>query len=146
MECADSGVMRVRLGSRGRPREAGDGAALDCAREARREILAYLDGSLREFTVPVEFGGTSFQKAVWEHLLRIPYGRTRTYGQVATELGKPRAARAVGTACRANPVPIIVPCHRIVSGEGPDRRTAGVAAIKRRLLELERDHLRSASA
>ncbi len=146
VESADSGVTRVRLGSRGRPREAGDGAALGCARDAREQILAYLAGSRHEFTVPVEVEGTSFQKAVWERLLRIPYGRTRTYGQIAAELGKPRAARAVGTACRANPVPILVPCHRIVSGEGPERRTSGVAAIKRHLLELERDHIGTVSA
>jgi methylated-DNA-[protein]-cysteine S-methyltransferase len=139
VESASSGVTRVRLGSRGRPREVGDGAALDCARQAREQILAYLEGSLRQFTVPFELDGTTFQRAVWESLLRIPYGGTRTYGQVAAELGKPRAARAVGTACRANPVPILVPCHRIVSGEGSQRRTTGVAALKRRVLDLERE-------
>lgn len=140
VESADSGITRVRLGSRGRPREVGNGPALDFARQAREQILAYLEGSLRQFTVPFELDGTTFQRVVWESLLRIPYGSTRTYGQVAAELGKPRAARAVGTACRANPVPILVPCHRIVSGDGPQRRTAGLAALKRRLLELEREH------
>src|SRR5271157_3437791 len=95
VESSDSGVTCVRLGPRGRPREVGDGAALGCARQAREQILAYMGGLLREFTVPVELGGTAFQKAVWERLSLIPYGRTRTYGQVAAELGKPRAARAV---------------------------------------------------
>jgi methylated-DNA-[protein]-cysteine S-methyltransferase len=139
IESADSGVTRVRLGSRGRQREVGDGDALAFAQQARGEILAYLAGSLRSFTVPIELEGTEFQRAVWDSLLRIPYGRTRTYGEVAAQLGKPRAARAVGTACKANPVPILVPCHRVVSGEESSRRTAGVAVLKRRLLEFERE-------
>jgi O-6-methylguanine DNA methyltransferase len=109
VESADAGITRVRLGARGKQREVGDGAALECARAAKAEILAYLDGGLEKFSVTV-----------------VP------------ELGKPRAARAVGTACRANPVPILVPCHRIVGGNGALTGFAAGVGMKRELLELER--------
>jgi methylated-DNA-[protein]-cysteine S-methyltransferase len=139
IESADSGVTRVRLGSRGRPREVGDGEALARARQAGEEIMAYLAGTLEEFTVPILLTGTMFQRAVWDLLLRIPYGGTRTYGEVAAELGKPRAARAVAAACCANPVPILVPCHRLISSEPHGNGAAGIAHLKRRLLQLEHD-------
>jgi O-6-methylguanine DNA methyltransferase len=138
VESADTGVTRVRLGARGKPREVGDGDALECARSARSEILSYLDGDLKRFTVPVVLEGTPFQRAVWAQLLAIPYGKTRTYGDIAAELGKPRAARAVGTACGANPIPILVPCHRIVAGNGSLGGFGGGVRMKHDLLELER--------
>ena len=138
VESADAGVTRVRLGARGKPREVGDGAALECARTARAEILAYLGGGLRTFSVSVVLEGTPFHRAVWKQLGDVPYGQTRTYGEIAAELGKPRAARAVGTACRANPVPILVPCHRIVGGNGALTGFAAGVAMKQELLELER--------
>jgi O-6-methylguanine DNA methyltransferase len=138
LESADTGVTRVRLGARGKPREVGDGDALECARKARGEILAYLEGALKRFTVPVVLEGTPFQRAVWAKLLAIPYGKTRTYGDIAAELGKPRAARAVGTACGANPIPILVPCHRIVGGNGSLGGFGGGVRMKHDLLELER--------
>lgn len=137
VECADAGVTRVRLGARGRPREVGDGEALEHARTTRMEILAYLDGRLRQFTVPVVLGGTPFQREVWAKLQAVGYGKTRTYGEIAAELGKPRAARAVGTACGANPVPILVPCHRIVAGNGSGGGFAGGIRMKNQLLDLE---------
>ncbi len=138
VESADRGVTRVRLGGRGKPREVGDGSALECARKARQEILSYLDGGLRKFTVPVVLEGTAFQKAVWTQLAAVPYGETRTYGEIATSLRKPRAARAVGTACRANPLPILVPCHRIVGGNGALGGFGGGIGMKHELLQLER--------
>ena len=142
VECADTGVTRVRLGARGRPREVGDGAAMEHARTTRSEILAYLEGRLRQFTVPVVLGGTPFQRAVWGKLQAIPYGGTRTYGEIAAELGRPRAARAVGTACGSNPVPILVPCHRIVAGNGASAVGKGGGRIKGELLELEQTRAR----
>ncbi len=142
VECADAGVTRVRLGARGKPREVGDGEAMEHARKTRVEILEYLAGRLRQFTVPVVLGGTPFQKAVWGKLQAIGYGKTRTYGEIAAELGKPRAARAVGTACGANPVAILVPCHRIVSGNGGGGGFAAGIRMKHELLELERARAR----
>jgi methylated-DNA-[protein]-cysteine S-methyltransferase len=138
IECADNGVTRIRLRARGKPREVGDGEAIDCARAARAEILAYLSGRLKKFTVPVVLEGTPFQRAVWAKLQAIPYGKTRTYGEIATELRKPRAARAVGAACASNPVPILVPCHRILAGTGALGGFGGGTNMKHELLELER--------
>lgn len=138
VESADTGITRVRLGARGKPREVGDGDALECARKAKGEILSYLDGDLKRFTVQVELEGTPFQRAVWAKLVAIPYGKTRTYGEIAAELGKPRAARAVGMACGANPIPILVPCHRIVAGNGGLGGFGGGVKMKLDLLELER--------
>ena len=138
VESADAGITRVRLGARGRQREVGDGAALECARTAKSEILSYLAGELRQFSVALVLEGTPFQQTVWRRLHAVPYGQTRSYGEIAAELGKPRAARAVGTACSANPVPILVPCHRIVGGNGELTGFAAGVAMKMQLLELER--------
>ncbi len=135
-------MTRIRLGARGRPREVGDGGALELARKAKTEILGYLTGKVRKFSVPVVLDGTPFQRRVWAKLVAVPYGRTRTYGEIASELGKPRAARAVGAACRDNPVPIIVPCHRIVSGNGMPGGFAGGVEMKQALLALEQGDAR----
>jgi O-6-methylguanine DNA methyltransferase len=137
VEAAEAGITRVRLGALGRPREVGDGAALECARKAKGEILEYLAGGLREFSVPVAAEGTPFQRNVWRRVARVPYGRTTTYGKVAEEIGKSRAARAVGAACRDNPVPILVPCHRIVGCKGSLGGFAGGVEMKETLLKLE---------
>ena len=137
VEAAESGVTRVRIGGRGKPRAVGEGRALALAQAAATEIAGYLAGAVRAFTVPVSADGTAFQKAVWAELARIPYGKRRTYGEIAAKLGRPRGARAVGAACGANPVPILVPCHRVVaSGGGLGGFSAGLA-VKRRLLDLE---------
>jgi len=137
VESAQAGVTRVRLGALGKPREVGDGGALELARKAKAEILGYLAGKLRQFSVPVVLDGTPFQREVWAKLKSVPYGRTKTYGEIASELGNPRAARAVGVACRDNPVPILVPCHRIVTGSGSQGGFAGGAKMKAALLSLE---------
>jgi methylated-DNA-[protein]-cysteine S-methyltransferase len=137
VEAAADGVTKVRLGARGKQREVGDGNALELARRARVEIVAFLSGEARSFTVPVATDGTAFQRAVWHRLQQIPFGTRRTYGEIARALGKPRAARAVGMACRANPTPLLVPCHRVVTGNGALGGFSGGATMKRRLLELE---------
>jgi methylated-DNA-[protein]-cysteine S-methyltransferase len=145
VEAASSGVTRVRIGARGAPREAGDGRALAIARETASEIVAYLDGRVRQFSVPVLTDGTEFQKAVWQELTKIPYGTRRTYGELAVALGRPRGARAVGAACGANPVPLLVPCHRVVRAEGLLGGFGAGVAIKQTLLELERRAAAAAS-
>ena len=105
---------------------------------AATELMAYFAGELTDFTVPVTMvGGSEFERAVWEQLMLIPYGEMRTYGQIAVALGDPGAARAVGTACNRNPVPVVVPCHRVVGAGGKLVGFGGGLDRKRRLLELE---------
>ncbi|MFN2331521.1 MAG: methylated-DNA--[protein]-cysteine S-methyltransferase [Halomonas sp.] len=104
--------------------------------DAREQVLAYLDGRRRSFSLPLAPGGSDFQRQVWAALLRIPWGKTRTYGELARRLGREGAARAVGAANGANPLPLLIPCHRVVAVGGLGGYSGGLA-LKRRLLELE---------
>jgi methylated-DNA-[protein]-cysteine S-methyltransferase len=105
---------------------------------AVEQLKAYFAGTLTEFTVPIELrGGSDFERAVWGEIAAIPYGEMVTYGAIATALGDPGAARAVGTACNRNPVPVIVPCHRVVGAGGKLTGFGGGLPRKRQLLELE---------
>ncbi|MFB9234616.1 methylated-DNA--[protein]-cysteine S-methyltransferase [Plantactinospora siamensis] len=107
-------------------------------RAVRAELLAYFAGELTEFTVPTAVtGGSDFERAVWREMTLIPYGETSTYGAVAARIGEPDAARAVGVACNRNPLPVIVPCHRIVGAGGKLVGFGGGLDRKRRLLEIE---------
>jgi methylated-DNA-[protein]-cysteine S-methyltransferase len=106
--------------------------------EAEEQLEAYFKGELREFTVELRLGGTEFQRKVWQQLARIPYGETRSYGQLAAALGNPAASRAVGLANGKNPVGIIVPCHRVVGADGSLTGYGGGLDRKRRLLDFER--------
>ena len=85
---------------------------------AVRELKEYFSGTRREFSLPLAPAGTDFQKTVWQALCRIPYGATITYAQLSAQLGKPLAARAVGNANGKNPLPILIPCHRVIRGDG----------------------------
>lgn len=105
--------------------------------EAIRQLDAYFAGELTEFDLPLNLIGTPFQLRVWEGLLRIPYGETRTYGELAEELGNPGASRAVGLANGKNPVSIIVPCHRVVGASGNLTGYGGGLDRKQRLLAFE---------
>ena len=104
---------------------------------AREELLEYQAGERREFGVPVVFRGTEWQKAVWRALTRIPYGETRTYGDIAATVGRPKSSRAVGRANATNKLPIVVPCHRVVGANGSLTGFAGGTHLKVRLLEHE---------
>ena len=102
------------------------------------ELRAYFAGTLTEFTVPVEMrGGSEFERSVWAEIAKIPYGEMITYGEIATALGDLGLSRAVGTACNHNPVPIIVPCHRVVGAGGKMVGFGGGLDRKRKLLEME---------
>jgi methylated-DNA-[protein]-cysteine S-methyltransferase len=105
--------------------------------EAARQLRAYFAGQLREFQLPLDMQGTDFQKRVWHQVAAIPYGETRSYLQIATAVGSPRAVRAVGAANGTNPVPIVVPCHRVIGANGKLVGYGGGLALKKRLLELE---------
>jgi len=100
-------------------------------------IAAYLAGEVKEFNLPLDLRGTTFQRLVWTEVGRIPYGRTATYRQIAAQIGKPAACRAVGAANGANPVPPVIPCHRVVGSDGTLTGYGGGLPLKQRLLELE---------
>ena len=105
--------------------------------EARRQVLEYLAGARRSFDLPLDPRGTSFQRRVWAALTAIPWGETRTYAQIAAAVGSPRAVRAVGQANHRNPIPILIPCHRVVGADGTLTGYGGGLELKRKLLELE---------
>ena len=112
---------------RGRPPSPG----------AREALLAYFAGERRDFDLPLAPAGTDFQRAVWDALRAVPYGQTRTYGEIATAVGRPKAVRAVGQANHVNPLPIFIPCHRVVGKNGALTGYAGGLDLKRALLALE---------
>ncbi|MCG8423025.1 MAG: methylated-DNA--[protein]-cysteine S-methyltransferase [Proteobacteria bacterium] len=101
------------------------------------ELTSYFGGGLTSFSTPIEMSGTAFQKTVWNALLDIPFGETRSYSELAEKVGKPRAARAVGTANGKNPLGIFVPCHRVIGADGSLTGYAGGIANKRWLLAHE---------
>ncbi|MBM3299086.1 MAG: methylated-DNA--[protein]-cysteine S-methyltransferase [Deltaproteobacteria bacterium] len=102
------------------------------------ELDLYFSGKLKTFSVPLDpAAGTVFQRLVWDELTRIPYGETRTYGEIAEAVGIRRGARAVGLANRSNWIPIVIPCHRVIRANGSLGGYASGTDIKRRLLELE---------
>ncbi len=108
--------------------------------EAARQLEEYFAGRRQQFTVPLRPRGTAFQQAVWQALLTIPYGHTRSYGQIAAQVGNANASRAVGMANNKNPLMVFVPCHRVVGADGSLVGYAAGLDVKRRLLELERQH------
>lgn len=105
--------------------------------EAARQLGEYFAGERRAFDLPLDFSGTGFQKRVWAALLTIPFGETRSYADIAAQIGKPTACRAVGAANGRNPISIIAPCHRVVGANGSLTGFAGGLEAKRMLLGLE---------
>jgi len=105
--------------------------------EAVKQLAAYFAGERREFDLPLRPRGTPFQLTVWEALRRIPYGETVTYGELAAGVGRPTAARAVGSANHHNPLAIVVPCHRVIGADGTLTGYAGGLATKAALLDME---------
>jgi methylated-DNA-[protein]-cysteine S-methyltransferase len=109
----------------------------DALSEAAAELRAYFAGSLQAFDLPLAPRGTEFQQSVWSALLEIPYGQTTTYSAIAEKIGRPAAVRAVGAANGANPIPIIIPCHRVIGASGSLTGFGGGLDVKRQLLALE---------
>ncbi len=134
---AESGeIVAVHFGGLGRNRPAEDPQPVLV--EANRQLDAYFAGELTDFAIAVAApSGTEFEKAVWKVIAGIPYGEMLTYGEIAKMIGDPDAARAVGTACNHNPVPVIVPCHRVVGAGGKLVGFGGGLDRKRFLLQLE---------
>ncbi len=118
-----------------------DGVIDDAAnREAIEQLQEYFDGKRTHFDLPLDVQGTPFQMAVWNELLKIPYGSTCSYIDIARSLGKPGAARAVGMANHENPIAVVIPCHRVVGSDGSLTGYAGGLHLKKQLLGIEKQN------
>ena len=104
---------------------------------AEKELQEYFRGERRDFDLPLAPAGTPFQQRVWQELCRIPYGHTATYGEIARRIGLPKGPRAIGQANHRNPIPILIPCHRVIAAQGAPGGYGGGLDIKIRLLKLE---------
>ena len=131
LQASGSALVSARFGASS---ACDQSAILD---QAERELREYFDGKRRAFNVPLAPRGTPFQLRVWEELQRIPYGQTRTYRDIARAAGNERACRAVGRANNQNPLPVFVPCHRVIGVNGSLTGYAGGLDAKQRLLRLE---------
>jgi methylated-DNA-[protein]-cysteine S-methyltransferase len=153
LAATDDGVVRIEL-----PAASGAGfrgwlvrnlpdadrvATLPVLKQLERELGLYFAGKLECFEVPLDLRGTEFQRDVWRALREIPYGETRSYGEIAAAVGRPRAYRAVGLANGANPVPLVVPCHRVIAAGGKLGGFGGGLDTSRMLLALEQSKLQT---
>jgi methylated-DNA-[protein]-cysteine S-methyltransferase len=133
-------VIGFPRGSRARTPEADWARAEEPFRRVKRQLAEYFDGRRRQFELAIAPDGTDFQRAVWQALTAIPYGETCTYRALAERIGHARAVRAVGAANGANPIPIVIPCHRVIGSDGSLTGFGGGLDAKRYLLDLERSH------
>jgi methylated-DNA-[protein]-cysteine S-methyltransferase len=120
-----------------RPRGDVEDARHPVLVEAERQLREYFAGRRQSFQLTLDFAGTAFQRAVWNALLTIPFGQTRSYGEIARQVGRPSASRAVGAANGQNPVAIVAPCHRVIGSTGALTGFGGGLDVKERLLKLE---------
>jgi methylated-DNA-[protein]-cysteine S-methyltransferase len=139
LEANDAGLCSIkfvagRRAVRPQPEEAQNDAPFA---ETIRQLQAYFRGELEDFDLPLALIGTPFQLRVWQRLREIPYGETISYGQLARDIGQPQASRAVGLANGSNPIPIIIPCHRVIGSNGKLTGYGGGLPIKEKLLAFE---------
>ncbi|MDW8102839.1 MAG: methylated-DNA--[protein]-cysteine S-methyltransferase [Anaerolineae bacterium] len=144
---SDLGLVSITLPCPSKEKAIGEILALwpeaspveDALQELKGCLTRYFKGERVNFNFPLDLRtGTAFQKKVWEEVRSIPWGQTRTYGEVAARVGKPGAARAVGQALARNPLPIIIPCHRVIGASGNLTGFSGGIELKKKLLALER--------
>jgi len=121
----------------GKPPAGFENGETPLIKKAAAQLSEYFDGKRKIFDLPLVLHGTDFQLTVWKALQNIPYGETRSYGQLAATVGNPKASRAVGMANNRNPIAIIIPCHRVIGHDGSLTGYAGGLEVKRQLLELE---------
>lgn len=136
---SEKGIRRLALPSQLELRPFADAWQRDdsVAAEARAQLAQYFAGQRRDFDLELDMQGTGFQEEVWAALQTVPYGNVCTYGELAAQIGRPKAVRALGAANGRNPVPIIVPCHRVIGANGKLTGYFGGEAIKSSLLDLE---------
>jgi len=140
LEADETGLTAIHFPGRS-PDEPKSSNTSDLLAEAARELQAYFEGRLTAFSVPLNWRGTPFQKTVWRALMDIPYGETVSYGDIARAIGRPKSARPVGGAVGRNPLPIIVPCHRVIGSDQSLTGFTGGIDIKVALLKQESLHL-----
>lgn len=133
----DGAITRIELAEQ----QSGDndGWETPLIKSAAAQLREYFSGRRRQFDLPLAPKGTPFQKKVWAALCEIPYGETRTYGQIAEKVGNPKASRAVGMANHNNPIMIVIPCHRVIGANGSLTGYAGGLSVKQQLLDLEQE-------
>jgi methylated-DNA-[protein]-cysteine S-methyltransferase len=144
LTASDSGLRSVLFPEDGRPAIPDPDWQRDASllQEPIRQLRAYFAGKLENFDLALAPQGTPFQQKVWDELCLIPYGETISYGELARRIGNPNASRAVGLANGSNPIPIIIPCHRVIGSNGKLTGYGGGLHIKEKLLALERRQLR----
>lgn len=136
LEASERGLNSIRFPNRPKSM-AGRLNKNNVIKLAKRELSAYFAGQLKEFSVPLDWHGTAFQESVWRALAAIPYGETVSYGDIARAIGRPQSARPTGGAVGRNPLPILVPCHRVIGSDYTLTGFTGELSIKVALLELE---------
>lgn len=139
LTASDAGLTAIHWGAVDATKDVDTPRQREILGQAAEQLTRYFAGLLRDFDLPLAANGTPFQIAVWRGLTTIPHGETRSYGDLAAQIDKPRAARAVGAAAGRNPLPIVVPCHRLVGSQGQLTGFAGGLANKRVLLALEQE-------
>jgi len=137
----DNGLLQINFPQNGKPAPDWQEDSPAFA-EVLRQLRAYFAGELENFDLPLAPEGTAFQKKVWDELCQIPYGETISYGALAKRIGNPNASRAVGLANGSNPIPIVIPCHRVIGSNGKLTGYGGGLPIKEKLLALEKRQLR----
>ncbi|KFI60736.1 methylated-DNA--[protein]-cysteine S-methyltransferase [Bifidobacterium cuniculi] len=138
LDWLDDAIVRLHIVTQSDYEQDGAGEPTALTDDTFDQLQRYFAGTLRQFTVPIAFtSGTPFQRTVWQALREIPYGKTRTYAQVAQAVGRPKAVRAIGSANNRNPLPILVPCHRVVGSGGAMVGYAYGVEMKRALLQME---------
>lgn len=135
-------IINIYFGKEALPKEAIE-EETDLIKETIKQINLYLDGKLEYVNVPIKLQGTNFQKLVWNELMKVPYGKTCTYRDIAKNIGNEKACRAVGNANNKNRLPIIVPCHRIIGTNGKLVGYAGGLDIKEKLLDVEKRNIKN---
>jgi methylated-DNA-[protein]-cysteine S-methyltransferase len=141
--CDEEAIRRIEFPRNGKPAQPEPGWQQSnggLLREAAQQLSEYFSGCRTAFTVPLGPEGTEFQTTVWGHLRNIPYGQTISYGELAKRVGNPKASRAVGAANGCNPIPIMIPCHRVIGSDGTLTGFGGGLPTKKALLTLEAGH------
>lgn len=134
----DNAITGVNFGAR----DIGESKETELIKRAHEQLSEYFEGKRKRFSLPLEPVGTEFQKSVWDALRAIPYGRTRSYKQIAQAVGNKNACRAVGMANNKNPIPIFIPCHRVIGADGSLTGFAGGLDVKEKLLAMEKENSR----